>query len=70
MADSRQQINDHLDDLRHTISVAEINYQIWWIYKGRDTRPKYVETMNEYLEFFQASIHAHFVACLVALYRL
>lgn len=63
-------IDRYISDLRHTITVAGLNYEIWWVYKSEDTRPVYVEAMNRYGLFFQTSIHAHFVALLVELYRL
>lgn len=49
--------------------AAEQNFEIWWIYKSVDTRPKYIDAMNQYVGFFRVSIHAHFVACVIALYR-
>src|SRR5579862_8455039 len=59
-----------INDLRHTVTVAGLNYEIWWNYKNDQMRPKYVEVMNRYHLFFSTSIHAHFVALLIALYRL
>lgn len=61
-------IETYISELRHTVTMASLNYEIWWIYKEK--RPEYVDTMNRYTLFFQTSIHAHFVAMLVALYRL
>lgn len=63
-------IDAYISELRHTTTVAELNYDIWWVYKDKETRPIYTETMNRYGMFFQTSIHAHFVALLVVLYRL
>lgn len=63
-------IDRYISELRHTITVAGLNYEIWWVYKSKDTRPTYVETMNRYSLLFKTSIHAHFVALLVELYRL
>jgi hypothetical protein len=63
-------IDQYISELRHTVTVAELNYEVWWVYKSKDSRPAYVDTMNRYPLFFQTSIHAHFVALLVALYRL
>jgi hypothetical protein len=63
-------IERYISELRHTITAAGLNYEIWWVYKSKDTRPIYVDTMNRYNLFFQTSIHAHFVALLVELYRL
>lgn len=64
------QIRKSVDALRHTAVVAGLNYEIWWLYKGAETRPLYLERMKRYSPFFQTSIHAHFVALIVALYRL
>lgn len=63
-------IDRYIGELRHTITVAGLNYEIWWVYKSEDTRLIYDKAMNRYGLFFQTSIHAHFVALLVALYRL
>ena len=64
------EIEQYVDELRHTVTTAWLNYEIWWVYKGADTRPEFVDTMNSYKLFFYTSVHAHFVALLVALYRL
>ena len=63
-------IEHYIEELRHTAITAGFNYDIWWVYKGSDTRPKYTATMNRYNLFFQTSLHAHFIALLVELYRL
>ncbi len=63
-------IGSYISELRHTVTVAGLNYEIWWVYKSKDTRPKYEKTLNQYSLFFSTSIHAHFVAVLLALYRL
>lgn len=60
----------YVSELRHTATTAWLNYEIWWVYKSADTRPEYLETMNEYTLFFQTSLHAHFVTLLVELYLL
>ncbi len=64
------EVERYVEELRHAVTVAWLNYEIWWIYQSSDTRPEYVDTMNRYSLFFHTSIHAHFVASLVALYRL
>lgn len=66
----RADIDRYIAELRHTTSVAGLNYEIWWVYKSKNTRPAYVDAMNRYTLFFQTSIHAHFVALLVELFRL
>ena len=63
-------IHGYIKELQHTVTVAGLNYEIWWVYESQDTKPKYLNTMNRYPLFFQTSIDAHFVATLVALYRL
>jgi hypothetical protein len=63
-------IDRYIKSIQDTIIAAEHNHDIWWIYKSRDTRPKFIDVMNVYLAFFQTSIHAHFVAMIIALYRL
>ena len=63
-------IENQIRVLQHTINTAFENYEIWWVYKSVDTRPKYEEAMNYYLAFFSASIHAHFTAMITAIYRL
>lgn len=57
-------------ELRQAATHAALNYEIWWVYKSSDTRPKFVKTMNRYTIFFQTAIHAHFVAMIIALYRI
>src|SRR5688572_22642030 len=42
-------------------SVAWASFDIWWIYASHETRPDYLETMNEFSEFFRFDEHAHFV---------
>jgi hypothetical protein len=63
-------IDKYIEELRGTANAASLNYEIWRTYNSPETRPEYVNTMNVYTLFFQTSIHAHFVALLVALYRL
>lgn len=63
-------VEKYISELRHSVTVASLNYEIWWVFKSQDSRPKYADTLNRYLLFFSTSIHAHFVALLVVLYRL
>lgn len=61
-------INSYINEIRHAVTVAELNYEIWWVYKEK--RTNIINILNSYDMFFQTSIHAHFVALLVALYRI
>jgi hypothetical protein len=63
-------VEQYISDLRQTINAAQLNFDIWWTYKSSETRPLYIDVLNRYPQFFQTSIHAHFVALLIALYRL
>ena len=70
MIATQDRIDSHIKSLQDTIKAAEHNHDIWWIYKSKDTRPKFIDLMNSYPSFFQTSLHAHFVAMVIALYRL
>ena len=60
----------YVEELQHSVQTAALNFNIWWVYKSEATRPKYINELNRYPLFFQTSIHAHFVALLIALYGL
>jgi len=47
-----------------------MNYQIWWLLRGEGNRERHIKTLNKYVSFFRVSIHAHFVAFLMASYKL
>jgi hypothetical protein len=64
------QYTDYIDRLRNTLIVVDLNFEVWWTYKNEDTRSRFINVMNQYSIFFQTSIHAHFVATVVGLYRL
>lgn len=63
-----QNFTKQLEALKQHISHAEMHFQIWRIYK--QDREKYVDTMNVYLQFFRASISAHFIAMILALAKI
>lgn len=63
-------INNNIKELQDAIHVAGMNYEIWWIYKEKESRKRYVDTLNIYHHFFVMSLHAHFVAMLFSIYRL
>ena len=64
-----RRINNHIEQLEHTIIVAGLNYDIWWGYKNK-FRKQLLNAAYHYPMFFQTSLHAHFVALIMALYRL
>lgn len=57
-------------ELHNAIIVAQLNYEIWWTYKEKQSRKRFVDILNAYPLFFQTSLHAHFVGMIIALYRL
>lgn len=63
-------IGEYIDELRHAVSVASLNYDVWWAFKNRKNRELYTDIMNKYPTFFTTGINAHFVALLIPLYRL
>lgn len=66
----KAKIAKDIHELHRTIMEASLNFEIWAAYKDDDLRRRYTGTMNRYHGFFSTSIHAHFVAMLIALYRL
>jgi hypothetical protein len=38
----------YVDELRHTITVAGLNYEIWWLYNGKDSRPQHIDVIKRY----------------------
>lgn len=63
-----EKIEQYIQDLANTIYAAESNYEMWLFYK--DSKKHFEVNPNEYPLFFKTSIHAHFVAMIIALYRL
>ena len=63
-------VHSYLEELKGAIANASDCYEVWWVLKGSDTRPKYNAVLSKYPGFFLANIHAQFVAYVVALYRL
>lgn len=58
-----------IEDIRSTVTSASLNFDIWWGLKNKN-RAAFAQTMNTYPLFFATSIHAHFVALIIALYKL
>ncbi len=61
--------DETVKELQNSAIAAGFHHEIWWVFRSKDTRPKYLEVMNRYLTFFRAAISAHFIAMLVCLYR-
>lgn len=59
-----------LEVISQVAARARIYFDIWWIYEGAPTKQTYLETMNEYSEFFRFDSHAHFVTMVLYLGQL
>ena len=57
--------NRQIEIVTQQIVRARIYYDIWWFYKGRETRPDVVEAMEDFSEFIRFDEHAHFVSMIV-----
>ncbi len=67
---NKQEIARNIAELMQAVRDASLNYDIWWVCKAKGSRERYIDVIRKYPLFFQASIDAHFVALLVALYRI
>lgn len=64
------EIEKNVRELQRAIVTAQLSYEIWWVYKEKDSRARFTDVLNDYPLYFRMSIHAHFVAMIIALYRL
>lgn len=61
---------EKVEELFQDVLRARDTYEAWWNLKNTTVLPKYEETMDAYSEYFGVAIHSHFVAMLLALFRL
>ncbi|MNS06313.1 hypothetical protein D3C72_377350 [compost metagenome] len=54
-------LNERIRIIGSNTSLAWASFDIWWTYASHETRPDYLETMNQFSEFFRFDEHAHFV---------
>jgi len=52
------EIEKNIKELGNVLISAGLNYEIWWVYKEKDSRKRFVDTLNDYPLFFQTSLHA------------
>lgn len=67
--DLKFQVGTYVESLKDTLFAAAINWDIYWVYKQRDSRATHREVLDRYGQFFALSLHAHFVASIIAIYR-
>lgn len=58
-------IDDRLETAAQLILRARIFYDIWRFFDGAETRPRIIDTMRAFPEFFRFEPHAHFVSFIV-----
>lgn len=58
-----------LNDLLESINAAKAHYQIWWVISN-EARPNFVPAMNQFADFFIATLDAHFNSMIVNLTHL
>ena len=66
----KNEAREYIKALANTIISASFHFDIWWVYKEKDSRARYVDTLNDYLNFFKTSLQAHFLSVVVELYKL
>jgi hypothetical protein len=59
-----------LRSVRNNTVRSRISWDLWWAQEGADERPKHLEPMNLYSEFFRFDAHAHLTATITGTYRL
>lgn len=60
-------INYVIEKLRNETIRAKLNWDIYWIYKNKRDRQKYVDVLNNYPLFFQTSLAAHYTQTVISL---
>lgn len=60
-------LDQRLSTAGQLVLRARISYDIWWLYEGVGTRPKIIDAMRVYSEFFRFDTHAHFISMVMHL---
>jgi hypothetical protein len=58
-------INKRLETAAQLVVRSRIFYDVWFYFEGPETRPKMVDVIQRFGEFFRFDPHAHFVAFIV-----
>jgi len=66
----KSDLTTYLTELCYMATVAERNFEIWWVYRNKKTGEKYKDTIDQYYQFFEMSIQAHLITLIVQLYCL
>jgi len=69
MTQLSEEVKTYIEKLSGIVYTAKSSYEIWWILVGPE-RPKYVNTLNQYLSFFSPTIDAHDHTLIISLFKL
>jgi hypothetical protein len=58
-------LNDRLDRIGQHIIRARLFLDLWFYFEGADTRPRIIDTMRAYNEFFRFTPHAYFATYVI-----
>jgi AbiU2 len=59
------ELDRQLEIVTQQVIRARIYFDLWWFYKGAETRPKIIDTLNDFSDFFRFDEHAQFVAMII-----
>ncbi len=60
-------MSKQLGQLHNEIMAAKMHYGIYHVFMNEVDRPKFVDVMNRFIEFFRPAINAHFVSMVTSL---
>jgi hypothetical protein len=62
--------DEKLEEVFQELCRARKTYEAWWNLRNTKVWSRYLHAMNVYSEYFRVAVHSHFVAMLMALFRL
>lgn len=63
-------LDERLGTAGQLVVRARIFFDIWWLYSSHETRPRFIDAMNQYGGFFPFDEHAHLVSFIIHLVAL
>jgi hypothetical protein len=67
---ARLPFSERLKSAETALIVARASFDIWWLYASNETRPRYLDVMNDYPDFFRYDEEGHFRNAVVTLWTL
>lgn len=59
------ELDRQLEIVTQQVIRASIYFDLWWFYQSADTRPRIVNTLNDFGDFFRFDEHAQFVSMII-----